>query len=106
MKYAHAWYTAAGVLAAGVVAGIASQGSFRRACVEATAAGMRVSEVVNAELQNILDEASDISAEARQKAKFDAAVRARLSALEPDIRKELAREFGVETDDAQASVNA
>lgn len=96
MKHAHAWYTAAGILAAGVVAGIASKGSLRRACVEATATGMRVSEVVNAELQNILDEAGDISAEARQKAKFDAAVRARLSALEPNIRKELAHEFGVD----------
>ena len=43
--------------------------------------------------QDIVDEASDINAEARRQARIDAAVRERLAALEEGIRAEVTAEI-------------
>lgn len=57
--------------------------------VRVTAAGMRAADVVGAAVQSVADEASDINAEARQKARVDALVRERLADVEQDIRAEV-----------------
>mgnify|MGYP001641045278 FL=1 len=61
---------------------------------------MRVAEVVSAETQSIVDDASDATAEARRQSKIDAAVRERLAAVEEDIRREVTAK--VDAEGAQA----
>lgn len=103
MKYVHAFYAAAGVALAGVVAGITTKESMRKAAVRTTVLGMRVSDACTRELQTIIDEASDVRAEAREQAKLDAAVRARLAELEPGIRAELASKYGIAHNETTAA---
>ena len=94
------WCLAAGGAAlAGVVAGLASNGTLHKAAVKATACGLRVTDRVSAETQNV-DEANDVVAEARRESKIDAAVRARLAELEEGIRAEVTKQ--VDAEGAQA----
>ena len=87
------WCLAAGGAAlAGVVAGLASNGTLHKAAVKATAYGLRVTDRVT--------EANDVVAEARRESKIDAAVRARLAELEEGIRAEVTKQ--VDAEGAQA----
>ena len=91
------WCLAAGGAAlAGVVAGLASNGTLHKAAVKATAWGLRVTDRVAAETQNVVDEANDVVAEARRESKIDAAVRARLAELEEGIRAEVIKQVDAE----------
>lgn len=83
----------AGAAACGVVAGLAQTGMLRKVAVKAMAEGLRVNDFVMAKTQSMVDEAQDVSAEARLQARIDAAVRERMGALEADIRKEVEAEF-------------
>ena len=95
------WCLAAGGAAlAGVVAGLASNGTLHKAAVKATACGLRVTDRVSAETQHVVDEANDVVAEARRESKIDAAVRARLAELEEGIRAEVTKQ--VDAEGAQA----
>ena len=95
------WCLAAGGAAlASVVAGLASDGILHKAAVKATACGLRVTDRVSAETQNVVDEANDVVAEARRESKIDAAVRARLAELEEGIRAEVTKQ--VDAEGAQA----
>ena len=85
----HALIALGGAAAAGAIAGLASSGALHKAAVAVAGAGMRVSDAVSAETQSIVDDANDADAEARRKAKIDAAVSERLSDLEKDIRAEV-----------------
>ncbi len=91
---------AAGAALAGVVAGFASNGTLHKAAVKATACGLRVSDCVAAETQNVVDEANDVVAEARREARIQAAVDARLAQLEEGIREEVIKQ--IDTEGAQA----
>ena len=92
----HFWIAAAGATAAGCVAGLASKGVLHRGAVAVTTGAMRVAEVVSAETQSIVDDASDATAEARRQSKIDAAVRERLAAVEEDIRREVTAKVDAE----------
>ena len=83
---------AAGAALAGVVAGLASNGTLHKAAVKATVCGLRVA----AETQNVVDEANDVVAEARRESKIQAAVNARLAEMEEDIRKEVTKKIDAE----------
>ena len=87
---------AAGAALAGVVAGLASNGTLHKAAVKATVCGLRVSDCVAAETQNVVDEANDVVAEARRESKIQAAVNARLAEMEEDIRKEVTKKIDAE----------
>lgn len=100
MKLTNWCLAASGAAIAGVVAGLASNGTLHKVAVKATACGLRVTDRVAAETQNVVDEANDVVAEARRESKIDAAVRARLAELEDGIRAEVTKQ--VDAEGAQA----
>jgi hypothetical protein len=100
MKLTNWCLAASGAAIAGVVAGLASNGTLHKVAVKATACGLRVTDRVAAETQNVVDEANDVVAEARRESKIDAAVRARLAELEEGIRAEVTKQ--VDAEGAQA----
>lgn len=100
MKLTNWCLAAGGAALAGVVAGLASNGTLHKVAVKATACGLRVTDRVSAETQNVVDEANDVVAEARRESKIDAAVRARLAELEDGIRAEVTKQ--VDAEGAQA----
>ena len=100
MKLTNWCLAASGAALAGVVAGLASNGTLHKVAVKATACGLRVTDRVAAETQNVVDEANDVVAEARRESKIDAAVRARLAELEEGIRAEVTKQ--VDAEGAQA----
>ena len=100
MKLTNWCLAASGAAIAGVVAGLASNGTLHKVAVKATACGLRVTDRVAAETQNVVDEANDVVAEARRESKIDAAVRARLAELEEGIRTEVTKQ--VDAEGAQA----
>ena len=100
MKLTNWCLAASGAAIAGVVAGLASNGTLHKVAVKATACGLRVTDRVSAETQNVVDEANDVVAEARRESKIDAAVRARLAELEEGIRAEVTKQ--VDAEGAQA----
>jgi len=100
MKLTNWCLAAGGAALAGVVAGLASNGTLHKVAVKATACGLRVTDRVAAETQNVVDEANDVVAEARRESKIDAAVRARLAELEEGIRAEVTKQ--VDAEGAQA----
>lgn len=102
----HALFAAGGAALAGLVAGLASNGSLHKAAVAVTTAGMRVSDAVTAETQSIVDDANDARAEARRQAKIDAAVSERLAALEDDIRAEVTAQLDAEAAGAVSTTAA
>ncbi|MBP3893205.1 MAG: DUF1490 domain-containing protein [Atopobiaceae bacterium] len=83
-----------GAIVAGAAAGRVSSGKtgLHDAVVKLTAAGMRAVDVVSSATQTLVDEAQDVNAEARRKARIDAAVKERLSKLEEGIRAEVTAE--------------
>ena len=89
----HVAYVALGAAAAAAVAALGKKGKVHECAVRATATAMRASDAVQSVAQDIVDEASDIDAEARRQAKIDAAVRERLCALEDGIRAEVTAEM-------------
>lgn len=100
MKLTNWCLAASGAAIAGVVAGLASNGTLHKVAVKATACGLRVTDRVAAETQNVVDEANDVVAEARRESKIDAAVRARIAELEEGIRAEVTKQ--VDAEGAQA----
>ena len=100
MKLTNWCLAASGAAIAGVVAGLASNGTLHKVAVKATACGLRVTDRVAAETQNVVDEANHVVAEARRESKIDAAVRARLAELEEGIRAEVTKQ--VDAEGAQA----
>ena len=100
MKLTNWCLAASGAAIAGVVAGLASNGTLHKVAVKATACGLRVTDRGAAETQNVVDEANDVVAEARRESKIDAAVRARLAELEEGIRAEVTKQ--VDAEGAQA----
>ncbi len=100
MKLTNWCLAASGAAIAGVIAGLASNGTLHKVAVKATACGLRVTDRVAAETQNVVDEANDVVAEARRESKIDAAVRARLAELEEGIRAEVTKQ--VDAEGAQA----
>lgn len=89
----HAAYVAGGALVAAGLSALGKRGKIHDCAVKATATGMRATNAVKSVAQDIVDEASDINAEARRQARIDAAVRERLAALEDGIRAEVAAEM-------------
>ena len=100
VKHSSLVFGALGVVATGVVAGLAQCGVLRKAAVKATVVGLQATDVCSRELQNIVDEAQDVSAEARREARIDACVRQRLAKLEPGIRSEVREQFDKQQDTA------
>ena len=92
MKVNHAWFAVAGAAAAGAVAGLANSGLLHKAAVAVTTAGIKVTDAVAAETQSIVDEADN----AALFGLANAAVAARLAALEGDIRAEVTAEVDAE----------
>lgn len=89
----HVAYVAGGALVAAGLSALGKKGKIHDYAVKATATGMRASNVVQSVAQDIVDEASDINAEARRQARIDAAVRERLASLEDGIRAEVTAEM-------------
>lgn len=99
MSIAHVLYVLGGAAAAGIVGSLGGKGTIHKGAVKAASAGMRVTDAVVRVTQGIVGEASDINAEARRKARIDAAVSERLSELEEGIRAEVTAEVdGVEVE--------
>lgn len=93
LAFSHIAYVAGGALAAAGLSALGRRGRIHDCAVKATATGMRATKAVTSVAQDIVDEASDINAEARRQARIDAAVRERLAALEDDIRAEVTAEM-------------
>ena len=89
----HVAYVAGGALLTVGASTLSKKGKIHSFAVKAAAAGMRAVNAVQSVTQDIVDEASDINAEARRQARIDAAVRERLSALEDDIRAKVTAEM-------------
>lgn len=89
----HVAYVAGGALVAAGLSALGKKGKIHDYAVKATATGMRASNVVQSVAQDIVDEASDINAEARRQARIDAVVRERLASLEDGIRAEVTAEM-------------
>ncbi|MBR3160734.1 MAG: DUF1490 domain-containing protein [Atopobiaceae bacterium] len=89
----HVAYVAGGALVAVGFSALGKKGKIHDCAVKATATGMRATDAVQSVAQDIVDEASDINAEARRQARIDAAVRERLAALEEGIRAEVTAEI-------------
>lgn len=89
----HVAYVAGGALLTAGASTLSKKGKIHSFAVKAAAAGMRAVNAVQSVTQDIVDEASDINAEARRQARIDAAVRERLSALEDDIRAKVTAEM-------------
>ena len=87
--YHHILFAVGGAIAAAVVTKFAGDGTLHKAAVNVTAKAMEATDAVNAETQAIVDDANDKLAEARRQAKIDAAVRAELEALAPEIREKV-----------------
>ena len=83
------WTFAAGMVAAGAVATASKNESVHNGVVRATAACMRAADAVSSATQDVIDRANDINVEARQKAKVDAAVKARMAEIEAEVRAEV-----------------
>ena len=89
MSWKKAGIFALGALATTVCSGVAKTETFHNGLVKATAGVLKVSDKVTGFTQSVVDEASDINAEARRQAKIDAAVAERLASLEAGIRAEV-----------------
>lgn len=87
----HFWIFAGGAAAAGLVAGLASNGTLHKGAVAVTTGCMKAADAVTSETQSIVDDANDNRAEARRQKKIDSAVKERIDALEPDIRAEVTK---------------
>lgn len=92
----HILIAAAGAATAGVVAGLAQNGTLHKAAVAVTTCGMKIGDAINAEGQSIADDAADARAEARRQAKIDAAVKARLAEMEASVREEVTKKVDAE----------
>lgn len=93
LALSHIAYVAGGAVAAAGLSALGKKGKIHYCAVKATATGMRATNAVKSVAQDIVDEASDINAEARRQARIDAAVRERLAVLEDDIRAEVTAEM-------------
>lgn len=93
---AHALFAVGGAALAGVTAGLAANGCLHKAAVKVTSAGMRLSDAVSAETQSIVDDANDVTAEARRQAKIDAAVAERMAELEEGVRADVTAKVDAE----------
>ena len=87
----HILLFAAGAAAAGVAAGLANNGVLHKAAATVTSYAIAANDAVTAETQAIVDDANDMRAEARRKAKIDAAVKEEMAALEEDIRAKVTK---------------
>lgn len=96
MSAHHFWLFAGGAAAAGAVAGLATSGLLHKGAVAVTSGTMRVVDAVSAETQSIVDDANDDVAEARHKAKIDAAVKERVAEAEKKIRAEVTAKMDAE----------
>ncbi len=83
-----AWF-AGGIVVAGAAKLAFQNPSVRKAAVNAIARGMAVNDSIQSATQSLKDDAEDLRAEAKRKAKVDAAVAERLAAIESDIREEV-----------------
>ena len=92
----HALLFAAGAATAGVVAGLANNGTLHKAAAKVASYAMAANDAVTAETQAIMDDAADMRAEARRKAKIDAAVAEELAALEEDVRAKVTKRIDKE----------
>jgi len=92
----HLLLFAAGAAVAGTAAGLASNGVLHKAAATVASAAMAANDAVTAETQAIMDDAADMRAEARRKAKIDAAVKEELAALEEDIRTKVTKRIDKE----------
>lgn len=90
--YKHVLCALGGAVVAGTTAALATNGTLHKAAVAVTSGAMRVSDAVSAETQSIVDDATDVTAEARRQAKIDAAVAERMAALEGDVRAKVTAE--------------
>ena len=93
LALSHIVYVAGGAVAAAGLSALGKKGKIHDCAVKAPATGMRATNAVKSVAQDIVDEASDINAEARRQARIDAAVRERLAVLEDDIRAEVTAEM-------------
>lgn len=94
--YHHFLFAIGGAAVAAVAAGLANNGVLHKAAVNVTAQALKAGEAVNAETQAIMDDANDLIAESRRQARIDAAVRAEIEALEPEIRAKIAAKIDKE----------
>ncbi len=92
MSWAKFGIFAGGAAAAGVVAGIAQSKGFHDALVHITAGCMKAGDAVSSATQSIVDDATDLNAEARRKNKIDAEVAARLAELEKGVREDVTKQ--------------
>lgn len=92
----HILLFAAGAAAAGVAAGLASNGTLHKAAATVASYAMAANDAVNAESQAIMDDANDMRAEARRQEKINAAVKAELAELEGDIRAKIEKRLDKE----------
>lgn len=94
------WYTSSkfwsfvGGAAAAAIAGIAAkQPETRKAAVSVVAKGLEIQQICNEEVQSMRDEAEDLAADARKKAKMQQAKADRRAAIEARIREQVEAEL-------------
>lgn len=94
-----------GGAAAAAAAGCASKSpKVRDLAVKGVAQGMLLKENADAACQSIKDDAEDVAADARRKAKIEAVRRQRMAEIEERVRKQVEAEM--ESVDAEAEVAA
>lgn len=96
---------AAGAAVAGVVAGLANSGLLHKGAVKVTSGAIRVGEAIQAETQSIVDDANDATAEARRKARIEAAVRDKMADLEQGVRESVTAQVDAEGSDVKGGAS-
>ena len=93
MDWKHVGIFVLGTAATTAASAVAKTEKFHSALVSCTAGALKVRDKIAGFTQSVIDEASDINAEAARKAKIDAAVAERLAQLEEGIRAEVAEQI-------------
>ncbi len=83
-----AWF-AGGIVAAGALKVASQNATVREAAVNGVAKCLAVNDSIQSATQSIMDDADDLRAEAKRKARIDAAVAERMAQLEVGIREEV-----------------
>ena len=96
MDWKHVGIFVLGTAATTAASAVSKTEKFHNALVKCTAGAFKVRDKVTGFTQSVIDEASDINAEASRQAKIDAAVAERIAELEEGIRAEVTKKIDAE----------
>ena len=99
------WSFIGGIAAAAIAGVAAKQPEARKAAVSVVAKGMEIQQICNEEVQSVRDDAEDLAADARKKAKMEQAKADRRAAIEARIREQVEAELAAEEAAEQATAD-